>query len=222
MSRSIFITGTDTGAGKTWVTAGLVKHLLACGVDALALKPIASGMMASGVNEDVGVLLDAQPKLSAKTINFKTFERPLAPALAANLAQQQLDKAALLIWQKQQETHADVILIEGVGGLMVPLIATDACAWLVSDWLAEMAEAEVLLVVPLRLGCMNHALLSCALLAQMGRVPKWIVLNDIEKNGTGEATKATLIPSLQTMFSELPQVLCVSDYSDLSSVQWLD
>ncbi|MDX8383752.1 MAG: dethiobiotin synthase [Ghiorsea sp.] len=219
MSRTIFITGTDTSAGKTWVTSGLVKLSLASEMRAIALKPIASGLMDSGINEDVATLSKAQHGLSPETICYKTFKHPLAPALSANLEHEQLDQQKLLDWLEQQTKHADIAFIEGVGGLMVPLIATPSDSWLVSDWLGAMPNADVMLVVPLRLGCMNHALLSCYLLAQIKRSPKWIILNDIDKNGTGEATKATLLPCLSSLMDVMPQVLSVSHSHDLKRIK---
>lgn len=217
MSGSIFITATDTGAGKTWVTAHLLKLLLAKGKSVQALKPIASGMLASGINEDVQVLMDAGGT-SAAAINFHTFQTPVAPALAAHKENYTLSPKALLAWIEQQQTLKQTTLIEGVGGLMAPLILGEQHQWLVSDWLQAMSQAEIMLVVPLRLGCMSQALVHCAYLASIQCAPKWIVLNDLERNQTGEETMRIISPYLSNIFDKMPSLVVVRQSSDLASI----
>ncbi|MDQ6980004.1 MAG: dethiobiotin synthase [Ghiorsea sp.] len=217
MSGSIFITATDTGAGKTWVTAHLLKLLLAKGKSVQALKPIASGMQASGINEDVQVLMDAG-ETSAAAINFHTFQAPVAPALAAHQENYTLSPKTLLAWVEQQQTLKQTTLIEGVGGLMAPLILDEQHQWLVGDWLQAMPQAEIMLVVPLRLGCMSQALVHCAYLASIQRAPKWIVLNDLEHNQTGEETMRIISPYLANIFDKLPTLVVVRQSSDLASI----
>ncbi len=215
MSRAIFVTATDTGAGKTWVTGHLVRHLLSQGIDAQALKPLASGLSASGLNEDVATLLEAQGKQNADQINFHTYVTACAPALAAQIEEHRLNADDLTDWVVARAAEADVTLIEGIGGLMVPLIPGRDQTWLVSDWLQETAAAEVLLVAPLRLGCMNHLLLSCALLAGLHRGPNWIVLNDIDGDDSGEETKQILLPYLRRILKSDFEVICVRQPEDL-------
>jgi len=218
VTRSIFITGTDTGAGKTWVTKHWLEQLISRGIHAQALKPIASGILDSGLNEDVEALLQVQPHLQKHDINFHTFSQPLAPALAGQYEGYALSSDALMAWQERQIDKADMTLIEGVGGLMVPLISNDSQTWLVSDWMQAIANVEVMLVAPLRLGCMNHILLSCVFLKSMKQMPKWIVLNDMDKNQTGEETKRILIPHLTQLYGCEPDIFCVEEPSDLSTL----
>ncbi len=219
MPRSIFITATDTHAGKTWLTAALTKQCLKTGIAVQALKPIASGMLASGINEDVQQLLAVQPTLGIADINFQTYTQPVAPALAANLAATPLAKDDLLTWLDIKETLAELTLIEGVGGLMVPLIADkDNPPWLVSDWLKAMPDAEVLLVAPLRLGCINQILLSCFLLAQIKRAPRWIVLNDMHDTDTAKETIQMLQPFLMDMFVQMPQLICLEKDGEVEGI----
>ncbi|MDQ6978453.1 MAG: ATP-dependent dethiobiotin synthetase BioD, partial [Ghiorsea sp.] len=203
--------------GKTWVTAHLLKLLLAKGKSVQALKPIASGMLASGINEDVQVLMDAG-ETSAAAINFHTFQAPVAPALAAHQENYTLSPKTLLAWVEQQQTLKQTTLIEGVGGLMAPLILDEQHQWLVGDWLQAMPQAEVMLVVPLRLGCMSQALVHCAYLASIQRAPKWIVLNDLEHNQTGEETMRIISPYLANIFDKLPTLVVVRQSSDLASI----
>ena len=215
MSRSVFITATDTGAGKTWVTAHLFRYLLQQGVDVQALKPLASGVLASGLNEDVKTLLDVQGKTDPLTINFHTYITPVAPALAANLEGNPIRPKALCDWVASKEKNAQITLIEGVGGLMVPLISNQEETWLVGDWLQSMPRIDVMLVVPLRLGCMNDLLLSSKYLLDIGCPPKWIVLNDIDNNQTGKSTIQVIVPVLKRFFNVVPQIICVQKPEDM-------
>ena len=173
---TVFVTATDTGAGKTAVTALLLGRLLAAGIEAVALKPVASGRQADGINEDVGTLLHAAGKSTAEAddINLYSFGMPAAPSIAAAAEGRAIDPGKLTAWCRQRCQHTRVCLIEGVGGLMVPLTPS----FLVRDWLGAMPEAEVLLVVPARLGAINHALLTLAELSRLDRVPRWLVISD--------------------------------------------
>ncbi|HID36219.1 MAG TPA: dethiobiotin synthase [Ghiorsea sp.] len=207
MPRSIFITATDTHAGKTWVTSSLLKTCLAQGLDIQALKPIASGFNVDGCNEDVAILLAEQPHKQPQDINFITYDLPLAPALAAQKQGSDLQPDALNDWLEAQNAKHDITLIEGVGGLMVPLLANDETQWLVSDWLQTMAGVEVMLVVPLQLGCMNQTLLSCQYLQSIGKPPTWLVFNDMKNTGGFEDTCTTIQPFLEELLDDMPQTI---------------
>lgn len=208
MPRSIFITATDTNAGKTWVTASLVSQGLASGLDIQALKPIASGVNKHGINEDVAELALTQ-NIAPASINYVTYQAAKAPALAASLEQNPLSPSDLLAWLEAQQKQTDITLIEGVGGLMVPLCADKQQTWLVSDWLQSMSDVEVMLVVPLRLGCINHALLSCEHLKRLGKPPRWLVFNDIDNHQSFAETYDILLPALQHILADMPEILHV-------------
>ena len=179
--RRIFITATDTDAGKTYVTASLLRALKTAGRDVIGLKPIASGSEGAAISPDVAALLKAQDLAdsAAANINLYSFNAALAPSQAAAEEGQNIDLQELVKWCEQQAEGHDISLIEGVGGLMVPL-AED---YLVCDWLDDMPDCEVLLVVRTRLGGINHALLTLDKLQRMGRSPRWIVLNDADHVG---------------------------------------
>jgi len=193
VTRRIFITATDTDAGKTWVTAGAVRALLAADVDALAVKPVACGLDVAGNNEDIQALLDAQNLRDADAISFYRFAQPAAPALAATAEGRSILPDELLRWCDGQS--ADLCLIEGVGGLMVPL----SDGWLVSDWIEAMPDCEIWLVVGCRLGAMNHALLTLSVLRQMGREPARVIFN-----AAAAADEAWLEPVRQVVAAFLP------------------
>ncbi|MDQ6988320.1 MAG: dethiobiotin synthase [Mariprofundaceae bacterium] len=218
MSRAVFITATDTGAGKTWVTQHLLRLLLQKGEDVQALKPIASGMLPSGLNEDVDILLSEQPHKTQPMLNFHTFSNPVAPAMAAQLEQHTLDQETLALWLQQQRQQQQLTLIEGVGGLMVPLGVAGQETWLLSDWIQDIPDVDVLLVVPLRLGCMNQVLLSCSLLASLNITPICLLFNDIDQQGEAEKTMALLKPCLSRIFDTLPPLIAVQHRQDLSQL----
>jgi len=179
--RRIFITATDTDAGKTYVTASLLRALKKTGRDVIGLKPIASGSEGAAISSDVAALLKAQdlPDSAAPSINLYSFNAALAPSQAAAKEDQHIDPQTLLAWCEEQSKGHDISLIEGVGGLMVPLAEN----YLVCDWLDDMPDCEVLLVVRARLGGINHALLTLDKLQRMGRAPRWIFINDADHVG---------------------------------------
>jgi len=189
VNRRIFVTATDTGAGKTWVTTAAVTAWRAAGIDAVALKPVACGLSDDGgINEDVQSLMQAQAMHDPDAISLYRFALPASPARAAAEEGLCVEPERLLQWCGDHA--ADVCLIEGIGGLMVPL--TDN--WLVSDWIAWMPACEVWLVVGCRLGVINHTLLTLEKLKAMGRQPAAIILN-----ASCEADEAWLQPTYDAL-----------------------
>jgi dethiobiotin synthetase len=173
MGRKIFVTATDTGAGKTWVTASAVRSMLKESESAKALKPVACGLDEQGNNEDIDALLTAQSLNHADQISLYRYHLPAAPSQAAAAEGQNVDPENLLQWCEAEASGVECCLIEGVGGLMVPI--TDR--WLVSDWIEAMPDMEIWLVIGCRLGAINQALLTLEKLKQMGRTPAHIFFN---------------------------------------------
>lgn len=177
-----FITGTDTGVGKTWVTVALLRCLAAAGVRAVGMKPVASGAVWDGarwVNDD-GLQLQAASaggaNLPYEWINPYVFEPPIAPHIAAARAGVAIRITHVLSEFGRLASGADVMLVEGVGGWLTPLGPTTA----VAD-LARALALPVILVVGLRLGCLNHALLTAAAIRESGcRLAGWIA-NNVEQ-----------------------------------------
>jgi dethiobiotin synthetase len=154
-----FITGTDTGVGKTVVTLGLMQYLQAQGQTVVAMKPIASGCerTVAGLRNADALLLQQQASvpLDYALVNPYAFEPAIAPHIAAAEAGVRIDTGKILSTCHALARQADCVLVEGVGGWQVPL--TD------DETLADLARAlglEVILVVAMRLGCLNHALLT--------------------------------------------------------------
>ncbi len=176
-----FITGTDTGVGKTFVTCALLHTLKAQGIAAIGMKPVAAGgdMTPDGLrNDDIEALRDASSvKLDSEDLNCYLFAEPIAPHIAA--ANEDVDIDLDVIRQRfdQLAELADVVLVEGVGGFIVPLGDSVDTADLAAD-----LDLPVILVVGMRLGCLNHALLTQEAIRARGLTLAGWVANQIDPN----------------------------------------
>ncbi len=178
--KRYFIIGTDTDCGKTYVTCQLLKQGLSQGLRVRALKPVASGCIEQDgllVSEDVQHLQRYHHGFDG-TVCPWSFKSPIAPHLAAKEAGVRLSARAITDFCCA-ETHADLdyLLIEGAGGLMVPLNETET--WL--DVL-RLSAIPVILVVGMRLGCINHALLTAFALKAHGIDCAGWIANGIDPN----------------------------------------
>ena len=167
MARGIFIAGTDTGVGKTYVTCRLLEQYRALGVEAAGMKPVASGMsMINGqwVNEDVELIWQASARaFPLELINQYAYRPFVAPHLAAEQSGALITIALVEQSFRRLEALADVVVVEGAGGLMTPINDRQTYVELV-----RALALEVILVVAIRLGCINHALLTQQVLQQSG------------------------------------------------------
>jgi len=172
--QNYFITGTDTGCGKTEVTLGLMARFQARGERVLGMKPVASGaaVTAGGLRNDDALRIQAQGSFQAPygQLNPYVFEPPIAPHLAARQAGRVIAAERIAECCRSLSSSADRVLVEGVGGWQVPLGDTET----VAD-LARHLGFPVLLVVGMRLGCINHALLSVqSILASGCELAGWV------------------------------------------------
>jgi dethiobiotin synthetase len=169
-TRGIFITGTDTGVGKTLVAAGLVRVLAGQGHRVVGLKPVASGAEPSrnGLRNADALALAAESsvELPYELTNPYCFEPAVAPHLAAAEAGVRLAPDDLVDWYGRATAGAEFAVVEGAGGWRVPLHPDG----FLSD-LPERLGLGVVLVVGLRLGCLNHARLTLEALSNGGRCP---------------------------------------------------
>lgn len=172
--RACFITGTDTEIGKTFITCALLHAARAAGLRALGMKPIAAGASDIGgelLNEDVAALRAAgsfDPGLAL--LNPYCLRSPVAPHIAAAEEGMAIEAGPILNAFAALSRQADCVLVEGVGGFRVPLGEDYDTADL-----AVTLGLPVLLVVGLRLGCINHALLTCEAIARRGlRLAGWV------------------------------------------------
>jgi dethiobiotin synthetase len=162
-----YITGTDTGIGKTVASTALLHALRSQGLRAVGMKPVASGCERSDAgwrNEDALALLAASdPKPAYDDLNPYALPAPLAPELSAREADVAIELATLVAAFERLQAMADAVVVEGVGGWAAPL-ATDIDQ---AD-LVRALRLPVVLVVGMRLGCINHARLSARAIADDG------------------------------------------------------
>lgn len=172
--RGIYITGTDTGAGKTLASCALLHALRARGLRAVGMKPLACGCESTrqGLRNDDALALQAasDPRPSYEDLNPVALSQPLAPEIAAREAGVEVALAPMLAAYQRLAEHADVLVVEGVGGWMAPL-----STGLDQVDLVRALAVPVILVVGMRLGCINHARLSAAAIVADGcQLVGWI------------------------------------------------
>lgn len=170
---SLFITGTDTGVGKTRTAVALLHAARAQGWHIAGYKPVASGAEATtaGLRNDDALALHAAMggDLPYGAVNPYCFAPPIAPHIAAADLGVRIDRTRLDAAHAALAASHDAVLIEGAGGWLVPLNDSETFA----DWVAAR-DWPVLLVVALRLGCLNHALLSAEAILRRTRLAGWI------------------------------------------------
>jgi dethiobiotin synthetase len=185
---SFFITGTDTGVGKTWFTCWLVRTWRLHGHDSAALKPISTGD-----REDALCLQDAiGSRLTLDEINPVHFREPAAPLLAARAENRSIDFTALNQGIKTASARFSHLAVEGVGGWRVPL----APGYEVRDWARELGF-PVVVVARGSLGTLNHTLLTVESIASAGLTCAGIVVNA----GPEEASPNRVSPDLDLALS---------------------
>ena len=156
----VFVTGTDTGSGKTVLTSLLLEHLRKRGVNALAMKPVCTGP-----RDDVNLLQSLQGnKLSDECINPFHYKIPAAPVVAANRYKQKVKLQHVLRSIDRVKEHCDILLIEGAGGLMVPL-NEQGQTW--ADLLKKL-KCPTIVAAPNKLGVINSTLLTVDKLNSIG------------------------------------------------------
>ncbi len=176
MRQAFFVTGTDTGVGKTHVVCALLHATRQRGFTAVGMKPVAAGVEADGRNEDVVRLLAASSVTPPpEWANPFLYAPAIAPHIAAREASRPIDIAAIRRAFERLRTLADMVWVEGVGGFRVPLDEKRDTADL-----ARALALPVILVVGMRLGCLNHALLTAEAIAARGLFLAGWVANRID------------------------------------------
>jgi dethiobiotin synthetase len=180
---SLFVTGTDTEIGKTFVSSALLRGFIREGLQAAAMKPIAAGAFElNGVlhNEDADQLDAASSVLLPPEMRTPyLLKEPAAPHIAAALENVTFDLKHIVDCHAQAVQRADIVVVEGVGGFRVPLTATQDTADL-----AVALKLPVVLVVGMRLGCISHALLTAEAIAARGLTLAGWVANRIDPHMT--------------------------------------
>lgn len=177
--RGLFVTGTDTGVGKTLVAAALVRAMVHTGLKTVGMKPVASGSLTTpeGLRNEDALQLQAAANLTRpyELVNPYAFAPPIAPHIAAQEAGVKIELPYILSAFDQLCAGADAVVVEGVGGWQVPLAEN----FELPD-LARALALPVVLVVGLRLGCLNHALLSARAIRADGLILDAWVANVID------------------------------------------
>jgi dethiobiotin synthetase len=183
-----FITGTDTGVGKTYVTALLTRALRSAGLDTVALKPISCGD-----REDAESLRNAiGGELPLDAINPLWFDAPAAPLVAAREEGRTIERANLRDWYTALRQSRKSLLVEGVGGWLVPV-----AEGLGGAEFAAIFDLPVVIVVANRLGCINHTLLTIESVRTRGFTCAGLIINHLHPAETiSERTNAALLREL--------------------------
>jgi dethiobiotin synthetase len=205
--KGAFITGTDTDCGKTEICLALIAALRDCGLDVLGMKPVASGCERSpdGLRNEDALRIQAQSSrdLPYEQINAYAFEPPVAPHIAAGQAGMEIELEVIRADAERLAAKTDFLLVEGVGGWRVPLGPSLS----VSD-LPLALGLPVVLVCGIRLGCINHSLLTAESIRATGnRLVGWI---------------ANLIdPDMMARDENLATLAALLDAPCLGSVPWM-
>ena len=182
-ARGFFVTGTDTGVGKTLVACSLLRAFATQGFKAVGMKPVATGAVAGGnrlVHDDVERLIAAGNVIVPRErVNPYCFAPPIAPHIAASEAGVKIDLGHIGRCFNTLAGSADVVIVEGVGGFRVPLGPGADTAHL-----AALLALPVVLVVGVRLGCLSHALLTAEAIAHRGLSLAGWVANHIDPRMT--------------------------------------
>lgn len=203
-----FVAGTDTGVGKTAVSAALISMLAGDGRRVAGMKPVASGCRdtAQGLrNEDAEALLAASSvSLEYGLVNPYAFAPAIAPHLAARDAGQRIELERILDSFYAIAKASETVVVEGVGGWRVPLGRV-----ITTEHMAKAIDLPVILVVGMRLGCLNHALLTVDAIANAGMTLAGWVANQVDPD------MARLEDNIATLASRIEAPL-------LGKIPWLD
>lgn len=218
-SKGIFITGTDTGVGKTIVASVLARLLLNKGFNVGVMKPVTTGC-----SQVDGHLVSADAELLAWSAGITVtsevapylFREPIAPSAAAELEHSRIEFSRILAAYHRLSEEHDFVIVEGAGGLMVPLTG----GLLVAD-LVKLLALPLLVVTRPDLGTVNHTLLTCFAARVLGCVVKGTILNNYPQNpALAESTAPHLIDSLSgvPLLARLP---AISEKDEKSVVEQL-
>jgi dethiobiotin synthetase len=195
MTRGYFVTGTDTGVGKTLIACSLLRAFAARGFKAVGMKPVATGVVPGGnglVHDDVERLIAAGNVMAPREhVNPYCFAPPIAPHIAASEAGVKIDLDRIGRCFNALADLADVVVVEGVGGFRVPLGPGADTAQL-----AARLALPVVLVVGVRLGCLSHALLTTEAIAGRGLTLAGWVANHIDPRMTAAEENVRALETL--------------------------
>jgi dethiobiotin synthetase len=179
MTQAYFVVGTDTGVGKTLIASALIKHFVNLDLKTVGMKPVASGcdeVDGLYINDDVTALMQAgNVTAPLALVNPYRFIPAIAPHIAAKQAGITMDLDGIFAAYQQLRAIADVVIVEGAGGFLVPLNPNQTLADL-----AKKLNVPIILVVGMRLGCINHALLTVEAIRARGLLLEGWVANQVD------------------------------------------
>jgi dethiobiotin synthetase len=190
MSRGIFITGTDTGVGKTYVAAGIAAELRRRRVAVGVMKPAETGCPRRNnrmvPRDAIRLMKAAGVRDPLSLVNPYRFQKPLAPSVAADLAGKKIDPDKIITAYKKLSRRHEFMIIEGAGGIMVPLSEN----YLFLELARELGLPVMVVARPV-LGAINHTLLTISALRERGTVIAGVVINYAEGRKGGLAAKTS-------------------------------
>lgn len=181
--KSFFITGTDTDVGKTWITAGLARAIRNMGIDIGVMKPFAAGIaQKTGYkSKDVQILVNASKVNDPENlVNPQFFPIPASPYTAmkiSNILEKVNVDLILQSFKKLSKLH-ECILVEGMGGIMTPILKNYFIANLIND-----LNLTTIIVTRNRIGTLNHTIMTCKLAKKFGIRIQGIIINEIDLDG---------------------------------------
>jgi dethiobiotin synthetase len=191
--RGWFIAGTDTDVGKTYVACRMLRELRMRGERVGAYKPAASGAVSREASDAYQLWIAQGQTVSEDLVNPQSFVAPLAPPVAAEIENRQVDEGLLLYGIERWHDHCDILLVEGAGGLMSPI------SWNMTN--ADLAKAigyPLVVVARNKLGVVHQVLAACEAAVAKGLNVNEIVLNDVsrEADDAGNSNERLLAPFL--------------------------
>lgn len=193
---SLFLTGTGTGVGKTFVALELLHWLRSYGIRAAGMKPICCGD-----REDARRLLAASAEgISIEELNPVWLQSPVAPSVAAQIEQVEIDLEKIRNCFRDLSNRFDTVIVEGVGGWLVPITAN----LFVGDF-AKQLDLPVAIVAENRLGCLNHILLTLESVQRRGLVCAGVILN--QGNGPRDLAQSTNETELRRLLAGINLVV---------------
>ena len=208
--KSYFITGTDTDIGKTYVTAGLVASIKKTGIDVGIMKPFAAGTQEKigYKSKDVQILSEAaQVKDDEKLVNPYFFPIPASPYTATQNLGIKVDIDIVLDSFKKLKTIHDVLLVEGMGGILTPILQD----YFITNLIKDM-NLETIVICSSRIGTVNHTLMTCKTCENFGIKIHGIIINNINSHGYPINELKRDIESL-TKIPVIGSIPCIQDFT---------
>ncbi len=204
LRQSLFVAGTDTGVGKTWVATRLLQALAASGLRAAGMKPVAAGAVATPVglrNDDaLALAMAGNVELPYEALNPYCLAQATSPHIAAKNAAISIDISFIIRQYALISAKSDIVVVEGAGGWLAP-IGDPVIGGSSGPTMADVAAAlqlPVLLVVGMRLGCISHALLTADAIRARGlRLAGWCANPIAAEFLPGSAAYAGYLEALQ-------------------------